>query len=508
MTKPAKYRKLKKFFRDPNMFFYDMFRKRVFKDAPASTIQKTTASPTVTSPSIDLFEINRVGVVEYLRSLLGAAIGPEDGKDPNSLLIWSGYLQSLVTFIASLKDAMSMQVTIYTLGGGYSLTANPEDNFDVKSVTRGLNSRPDFVIELCNAMGELFVLHIYQFDLAPTGEATVRSNRAWIRRFPLDRMEQIFGDNSETLPTPIIDAVYTWVNHADPKWQKQWLDCFPDEAFDPDRYTSNDELRYSLRSLHKFAPWLNKIYIVSNCEQPAWLELSDKVQWISHTEIFPSSDYLPTFNSHAIEACLHLIPGLSEKFIYLNDDFVLNQPCLPTDFFDETGRSVSYFEPYGMVHSATTPSDELPDYLIAAQNSKKLLKERFPSYEPRNLHRHVPYALKKSTLETLEKTYASTFSRTRSARRRSETDINLTSFFYHHYSFAAGLAVYGDAPGLIVRPENIKALSGRDVFKYKLLCFNDGNGSSEDSSYKDRTQAFFDLRLSQRAPWERLTGTP
>lgn len=507
MNKPAKYKKLRKFFRDPNMFFYDMFRKRVFKDAPASTIQKTTASPTVTSPSIDLVEINRVGVVNYIRNLLSAAIGPEDGKDPNSLLIWSGYLQSLVTFIASLKDAMSMHVTIYTLGGGYSYTSKPEDNFDIKAVARGLSSRPDFVVELSNSMGQLFVLHIYQFDLAPTGEATVRSNRAWIRRFPLDRMDEIFDQTPRLQKPTQIDAVYTWVNHADSEWQKQWLECFPEEAFDPDRYTSNDELRYSLRSLHKFAPWLNKIFIVSNCARPNWLEDSDKVQWVSHTEIFPKNDYLPTFNSHAIEACLHLIPRLAENFIYLNDDFVLNQPCLPTDFFDETGRSISYFEPYGMVHSASADPTELPDYLVAARNSKELLKERFPQYEPRNLHRHVPYALKKSTLAMLDNQYPDAFDKTRNAKRRSMTDINLTSFFYHHYSFASGLSVLGDAPGLIVRPENIKALSGRDIFKYKLLCFNDGNGSAEDSMYKDRTKDFFDVRLPQRAPWERLSST-
>ena len=198
------------------------------------------------------------------------------------------------------------------------------------------------------------------------------------------------------------------------------------------------------------------------------------------------------------------LQDLSEHFIYLNDDFILSQPCLPSDFFDETGRSMAYFEPYGMVSENSNP--EAPDYLIAAHNSRELLSRDFPNYQARNLHRHVPYCLKKSVLNIIEAKYPWAFAATRHAKRRSEDDINLTSFLYHHFAYASGQAVKADAPGLIVRPNNVNAVMSKDIFKYKLLCFNDGDGSSEDNDYKVKTQQFFNTRLQQRAPWERMQG--
>ena len=508
MTKQTvRLKKIKKLIYNPNMFFYDMFRKRVFKNAPAVALDKTAStsvSSATSAPSVDLLEINRMGMVNYIRKNLKAGIGAEDGQDPNSLVIWSGYLNGLIGFIAGLRECTPTNVTIYTLGGGVSVTCPAGGKFDTNAICRALNSRPDFVVELCNPLGDLYILHFYLYDLSPTGEATIRSNRAWVRRFPISDFDTIYNAAPKTSVNPPIDAVYTWVNHADQDWQQLWIESFPEEAFDPDRYTSNDELRYSLRSLNKYAPWLNKIYIVSNCSQPKWLDNVERIVWVKHESIFPDSEALPTFNSHAIEACLHRIDTLSEHFIYLNDDFILSQPCLPSDFFDETGRSMAYFEPYGMVSENSPP--EAPDYLIAAQNSRELLARDFPNYQPRSLHRHVPYCLKKSVLSNIETKYPWAFAKTRNAKRRSEEDINLTSFLYHHFAFASGQAVKADAPGLIVRPNNVNAVTSKDIFKYKLLCFNDGNGSAEDNDYKVKTQQFFNTRLPQPAPWERMSS--
>jgi hypothetical protein len=504
--KPVKYKKIRKFLRDPNMFFYDMFRKRVFKDAPPAAITKTEAKPQTVTRSVDLLEVNRLGLPEYIRKYLNAGIGAEDGVNPNSLVLWSGYLNGLISFIAGLKESTPTNVTIYTLGGGFNLASRADDRFDVKAVCSALAQRPDFVVELCNILGETHVLHFYLYDLAATGEATMRSGRAWQRRFPIDMFEEIYAPTAKRVDYQTIDAVYTWVNHTDENWQTLWTESFPEEGFDPDRYTNNDELRYSLRSLNKYAPWLNKIYVVSNCQKPEWLRDDKKVVWVDHNEIFPDTDVLPNFNSHAIEACLHRISGLSENFIYLNDDFVLGQPCLPTDFFDEIGRSLAYFEPYGMAGDAI--NEETPDYLVAASNSRKLLRTVFPSYEAKNLHRHVPYCLKKSVLEKIEGLFPEVFTLTRSAKRRSPDDINLTSFLYHHFAYASGLAVKADAPGIIIRPTNISRVVNKERFKYKLICFNDGNGSAEDTTYKNQTQIFFDQRLFQSAPWERHSPAP
>lgn len=499
-------RKLAKLFSNPNLFFYDLFKKRVFKNASAYKMNALESG--VENPSsrindriacVDIFSIQKNGIYNYLQENLKCAFAPEDGIDSNSLLMWSGYLNGLLTLIGDMRKMLSLNVTIYTMGGGFNHKSNVSDSFDIRLLSSKLSNRPDFVVEMSNELGELYVLHFYLYDINAEGLVQIRSSKALLKKCHLNEVSAIFNKNSN--PSVKIDAVYTWVNHADEKWQEKWLKSFPNEIFDPDRYTSNDELKYSLRSLNKYAPWLNHIYIVSNCEKPSWLQLNDKITWVDHGDIFPNEAMLPSFNSHAIECCLHHIHDLEERFIYLNDDFILAQPCLPGDFFDETGRSISYFESYGMVFSETMMSD-LPDYLQASINSQQVLKEKYHNYNARNLHRHVPYALKKSVLKKIENEFADLVNKTRHAKRRSETDINLTSFFYHHYAFINGYSVRSDLNSIIVRPENIKNIVDRDLYKYKVLCFNDGNGSSGDENYKKNTLAFFNERLSEKACWE------
>ncbi|WP_312836883.1 stealth conserved region 3 domain-containing protein [Pantoea sp.] len=493
-------KKINKLIKNPNMFFYDYFRKRVFVKAPESTQKVIEKTQIQTTPMLDIMEIHRLGLAEYIKKNLDTGVAPEDGFDNNGLLIWSGYLNGLISFIATLRNMMSMDVTIYTLGGGYSFQASHSEEIDLKNIYNKLANRPDFIIELSNTLGQLHVLHFYLYDINEDGLAILRSSRALIRKVYVNEIKSTFVLD-ENFRSDKIDAVYTWVNQAETKWQNLWNETFAELEFDPDRFTNNDELKYSLRSLNKYAPWLNKIYIVSNCSKPEWLKNDDTIKWIDHSDIFPSTEMLPTFNSHAIECCLHKIPGLSEKFIYLNDDFILSQPCLPSDFFDETGRSISYFESYGMVNTSSKKTIE-KDYLLAAHNSNKLLKTTFPFYNARNLHRHVPYALKKSVLNDIEKKYSDHFLKTRHAKIRSENDINLTSFLYHHFALATGNSVKSDTSGMIVRPENIKTLLSKDTFKYKMLCFNDGDGSSNNADYKKLTIQFFNKRLKEPAPWE------
>lgn len=100
------------------------------------------------------------------------------------------------------------------------------------------------------------------------------------------------------------------------------------------RFVDNEELRYSLRSVEKYAPWVRNIYIVTNGQIPYWLDLSHpRIRVVTHEEIFQNKSHLPTFSSPAIECHLHRIPGLSDKFLYLNDDTMFGAPVWPDDFY-------------------------------------------------------------------------------------------------------------------------------------------------------------------------------
>ncbi len=138
-----------------------------------------------------------------------------------------------------------------------------------------------------------------------------------------------------------IDIVYTWVDGNDPKWlekkgqyfhaDEKYKNCIKDQISE-ERYSDNQELLYSMRSVEYFAPWVNHIYIVTDQQSPSWLKDCKNITIIDHTDIIPEQ-YLPTFNSSVIEAHLQNIPNLSEQFIYFNDDMLLGRKTIPSDFF-------------------------------------------------------------------------------------------------------------------------------------------------------------------------------
>lgn len=108
------------------------------------------------------------------------------------------------------------------------------------------------------------------------------------------------------------------------------------------RFEDNEELRYSLRSLERFTPWVRHVYIVTNGQIPYWLSLdSHRISIVTHEDIFPNKSHLPTFSSPSIEAHLHRIPGLSDKFLYLNDDVMFGSDVWPDDFYSHsTGQKL------------------------------------------------------------------------------------------------------------------------------------------------------------------------
>ena len=105
------------------------------------------------------------------------------------------------------------------------------------------------------------------------------------------------------------------------------------------RYVQHDELRYALRSAHRHAPWIRRIFIVTDRQRPAWLAEHPKVTVVDHREIIPA-ELLSSVSSACIEGYLDRIPGLAERFIYGNDDMFFNRRARPKDFFDDSGRPI------------------------------------------------------------------------------------------------------------------------------------------------------------------------
>ncbi len=166
-----------------------------------------------------------------------------------------------------------------------------------------------------------------------------------------------------TLNTNIapIDAVVTWVDgnaaaHRRERTRYMAKETNPlyENATNPHRWDNNDEILYCLQSIENFAPWTRKIWIVIDRELPDLTSLSDqlkvKIDFVFHRDIFDEfSTVLPTFNSLTIESMIWRIKGLSERFMYFNDDVFLSAPLLPTDVFQGSlpvlrGEWVDYSE--------------------------------------------------------------------------------------------------------------------------------------------------------------------
>jgi len=141
-----------------------------------------------------------------------------------------------------------------------------------------------------------------------------------------------------------VDAVITWVDGQDEAHIAKRLNYFSKRGIQAstteiaERLHSANEIEYCLKAMLRFAPWLNRIYLVTDAQAPKALETipDPRIQVIDHKVIFRDYEsYLPTFNSLTIESLLWRIPDLSEKFIYFNDDCMLLRPLTEEAFFYE-----------------------------------------------------------------------------------------------------------------------------------------------------------------------------
>jgi hypothetical protein len=143
-----------------------------------------------------------------------------------------------------------------------------------------------------------------------------------------------------------IDAVISWVDGYDPAYQRK-LKTFcaeqgidQNKAVEPTRIQQSNEIYYCLQALCRFAPWIRTIYIVTNQQVPDAVTalqgtpFGDKIKIIDQNELLlEASITTPVFNSLSIEWLIWRIKGLSNQFLYLNDDFFIIRPVTPDDFF-------------------------------------------------------------------------------------------------------------------------------------------------------------------------------
>ena len=316
--------------------------------------------------------------------------------------------------------------------------------------------------------------------------------------------------------TEDVDAVYTWVDGSDPAFhavrRKYACSAADDQA---NRYRNNQELRFSLRSLQRYAPWVRRVHILTNGQGPAWLGCSHpRIHLVTHAEVFPEPQCLPTFNSHAIEMCLHRIPGLSRRFLYFNDDFFLGRDVRPPDFFTPKSGEIVFLEDFPLPDD---PRQGSTRERACAYTQDILTRCWGAPAAPRLMPSHTPQAYDRDLLFRLESLFQDEFRQTRGHRFRSGNDLALNVLF--GYALLESPTERGRHE-IRVLPDRsrqyrlfmlghrylrtlhhyVKILWQRPCF----LCINDD--LEEVSQYHPLVlslRAFLALYYWRRAPWER-----
>jgi hypothetical protein len=309
-----------------------------------------------------------------------------------------------------------------------------------------------------------------------------------------------------------IDAVFTWVDGSDPVWLRRKNEALAggtplhETATSPSRFVSRDELRYSMRSVAAFAPWIRHIYLVTADQEPPWLDADHPmITVVSHRELFGPRGVLPTFNSHAIESQLHHIPGLAEHFIYFNDDMFLGRPVEPNLFFHANGVAKFFQSSAEIGHGPPTIADAPVN--AAAKNNRRILGERFGRLITTKM-RHVPYPLRRSVLAEIEETLSDIAAATAAHQFRHQDDVSIPSSLHHYWAYLTGRSVPGRIaynyidighPWAPVAMSTMLRRRANDVF-----CINDTDHAPEAVAEQEALVArFLPAYFPFRAPFER-----
>ena len=308
-----------------------------------------------------------------------------------------------------------------------------------------------------------------------------------------------------------IDLVYLWVNGNDPAWKAKH-DAFigikpTDDATDgKGRYVSHDELKYSLRSVEKYAPWIRRIFIVTDNQVPAWLNTTHpKVQIVDHTEILPS-EALPCFNSVVIEHHLHRIPGLAEHFLYANDDMFFNRPVTPADFFSaKDGLPIIRFNrrplrKWGTWFRLRVLHKSLNNYKLSIHHAALLVESRYGTYYSGKGHHNIDAYLK-STYAFTRELFKAEIDATLANHVRADNDIQRNIYSYVALAEHKGHRHYvTQHTSFRFHIDNHRLYKKLKRYHPMLFCMNDSQYANDAD--RDKAANFLSSYFTQKSSFE------
>ncbi len=237
------------------------------------------------------------------------------------------------------------------------------------------------------------------------------------------------------------DVVITWVDDQFDGYSET-LRAYASDGRDtnPNRTRDNLEtLRYCLRSLEQFLPELGRVFLVTCRPQvPAWLNLDCPRLTVVHHDEIMQAENLPTFNSFAIVSHLHLINGLSEDFLYFEDDALLLREGLIAGMH-RGGQQLALFGAQMTTPLARLDADAASPWNLALGHADQQLNARFGA-KPRAHAIHGPLLFSRVRLAEMVAEFADDYAHTRASRFRAAGNVP-TEYIYPHYLVETGAAV-------------------------------------------------------------------
>lgn len=329
-----------------------------------------------------------------------------------------------------------------------------------------------------------------------------------------------------------IDIVVLWVDGSDPEWlrkRRQYAPEAQDNGSDENRFRDMGLLRYWFRGVEVFAPWVRKVFFITDGQLPDWLDTAHpKLRLVKHSDYIPDA-YLPTFDSNVIELWLHKIEDLGERFVLFNDDMFLTAMVKPEDFFKKgLPRETATLD---MV-TASTPEDCLPHMLannagvlnkhfrkkdVLKRNAGAFFNLRWGKGQIRNFllapfkyfstfrDPHLPSSYLKSTFQEVWQAEGELLAETGRDRFRSKSDLThwlmkcwqicQGRFYPRKASWGRHYELWEDDVEMICRDLQ----KGR----YKVVCINDSKTDVDLEAVSGRIRESFEKILPEKSLFEK-----
>lgn len=292
----------------------------------------------------------------------------------------------------------------------------------------------------------------------------------------------------------VMDAVVTFVNGLDPVWQAQYAKTVGGKAL-AKRFRDWGILKYWMRGVERHMPFIENVFLVVSgpTQVPEWASLKLKI--VCHEDIIPK-EYLPTFNSGDIELFLHRIPGLSEQFIYFNDDMHPMMDCRVEDFFEGGKVKIKFRKQlfYGSLHKVRSRNGDL--------YARKALGMKPGLFYVRPQHSCSPMLKSEN-----EKVFEASWPELKKHLAPVRTPEGVNQYIYHDYLYYKGLTT---PVGRNYKHISLAVWSGKRVADYiaapslPFACINDVD-MTEERFQEDRALIIeaFEKRYPDKSRFEK-----